>query len=170
MKEIKNTTVYTEDQVKTFLQVYYFERIKTVRIIINILIVILIIYFFRKYTITPIDIITFCFALFGILELNTNMLPKLNYYKLKKKKNNVLNTKIKYVFKENNFKLTTTKDEYIDYNTLKKIIEIPKAYYLYINSSRALIVSKETLQDDEITILSKHFKEKVSTYKYKNNV
>ena len=49
MKEIKTTTTYSEEKIKTFLKIYYFERIKTTRILINILIAILIIYFFIIY-------------------------------------------------------------------------------------------------------------------------
>ena len=37
MKEIKNKTIYTSDNVKKFLEVYYFEKVKVPRLIINIL-------------------------------------------------------------------------------------------------------------------------------------
>jgi len=46
MKEIKTTTVYSEKLVKKFLKDFYFERIKYVRILINVLILTIIIYFF----------------------------------------------------------------------------------------------------------------------------
>ena len=58
------------------------------------------------------------------------MLPKLNYRKLEKTKDSVLNTKIEYLFKKNNFKLSSNKDEYIDYSSLYKVLETKKAYYL----------------------------------------
>ena len=48
MKEIKNKTIYTPDNVKKFLEVYYFEKVKVPRLIINILILLVIIYFFTK--------------------------------------------------------------------------------------------------------------------------
>ena len=100
MKEIKTTTTYSEEKIKTFLKIYYFERIKTTRILINILIAILIIYFFINYKYnTWLDFIAFIFALFGILELNTNMLPNINYKRIQNKKDNIINTKIKYIFK-----------------------------------------------------------------------
>ena len=38
MKEIKNKTIYTPDNVKKFLEVYYFEKVKVPRLIINIFI------------------------------------------------------------------------------------------------------------------------------------
>ena len=41
MKEVKTTTIYSEDIIKSFLRIFYFERIKNIRIILNILIVIL---------------------------------------------------------------------------------------------------------------------------------
>ena len=167
MKEIKNTTVYSSDKIKKFLEIYYFERIKTIRIILNILIIMMIIYFFTKQDINTLDIITFIFALFGILEINTSILPKLNYYRIKKQKDSVIDTKLEYTFKKNNFKLVSNKEEYIDYNTLKKVIETNDTYYLYVNNSRALIVDKTTLSKDEINTLTKIFQEKVSTYKYK---
>ena len=75
--------------------------------------------------------------------------------------------KLEYTFKKNNFKLVSNKEEYIDYNTLKKVIETNDTYYLYVNNSRALIVDKTTLSKDEINTLTKIFQEKVSTYKYK---
>ena len=113
MKEIKTTTTYSEEKIKTFLKIYYFERIKTTRILINILIAILIIYFFINYKYnTWLDFIAFIFALFGILELNTNMLPNINYKRIQNKKDNIINTKIKYIFKKNNFQITTDKEEY----------------------------------------------------------
>lgn len=167
MKEIKNTTVYSSDKIKKFLEIYYFERIKTIRIILNILIIMMIIYFFTKQDINTLDIITFIFALFGILEINTSILPKLNYYRITKQKDSVIDTKLEYTFKKNNFKLVSNKEEYIDYNTLKKVIETNDTYYLYVNNSRALIVDKTTLSKDEINTLTKIFQEKVSTYKYK---
>lgn len=167
MKEIKNTTVYSSDKIKKFLEIYYFERIKTMRIILNILIIMMIIYFFTKQDINTLDVITFIFALFGILEINTSILPKLNYYRITKQKDSVIDTKLEYTFKKNNFKLVSNKEEYIDYNTLKKVIETNDTYYLYVNNSRALIVDKTTLSKDEINTLTKIFQEKVSTYKYK---
>lgn len=44
--EIKNNTIYTNDLVKEFLRVYYFDKVKTIRIIMNILIVVLVVRFF----------------------------------------------------------------------------------------------------------------------------
>ena len=127
----------------------------------------MIIYFFTKQDINTLDVITFIFALFGILEINTSILPKLNYYRITKQKDSVIDTKLEYTFKKNNFKLVSNKEEYIDYNTLKKVIETNDTYYLYVNNSRALIVDKTTLSKDEINTLTKIFQEKVSTYKYK---
>ena len=168
MKEIKNTTIYTNEIIKNFLEIYYFDKIRVPRIILNIFIMILIISFITSEEPTTLDIVTLIFALFGLLELNTSMLPKLNYYKLTKKKDSIINSKVTYIFKKDNFKLN--KDEYIDYNTLKKVIETDMTYYLYINNSRALIVDKTKLNNSEIETLTNIFKEKISTYKYKNNV
>ena len=165
MKEIKNTTIYTKENIKKFFEIYYFERIKTIRIILNILIIVIIISFFTNENNTTLDTITFIFALFGIIEVNSSLIPKLNYYKLLKKKDSLLNSKVSYIFKENNFKLN--KDEHIEYNTLKKVIEVDTAYYLYVNNSRALILDKIQLNDEEKELLTKIFKEKVTTYKYK---
>lgn len=170
MKEIKTTTIYTEDRIKKFLKFYYFEKIKTIRIVLNILILIVIINFFTKDERSTIDIISFIFALIGLLELNSSFLPRFNFYKLKRKKDSLTNTKLNYVLKKNNFKLTTDKDEYIDYNTLKKVIETSTDYYLYINSSRSLILGKDNLSEDDINTITNTFKEKVSTYIYKKNV
>ena len=167
MKEIKNTTIYTKEKVKEFLKVYYFEKIKVPRLIINILIILVIIYFFTKEDRVFLDYVTFIFCLCGILELNTTMLPTLNYHKLEKQKDNVLNTKIEYLFKKNNFKLSTNKDEYIDYNTLYKVLETKDCYYLYLNSSKAFIVDKTNMNEEDITNLTKIFKEKVPKYKEK---
>ncbi len=170
MKEIKTTTIYTEDRIKKFLKIYYFEKIKTIRIVLNILILIVIINFFTKDERSTIDIISFIFALIGLLELNSSFLPRFNFYKLKRRKENIIGTKLSYTLKKNNFKLTTDKDEYIDYNTLKKVIETSTDYYLYINSSRSLILGKDNLSEDDINTITNTFKEKVSTYIYKKNV
>lgn len=164
MKEIKTTTVYTEDRINKFLNFYYFDKIKTIRIILNILIVVVIINFFTKDERKTIDIISFIFALIGLLELNTSFMPKLNYLRLKKRKDNIIGTKVVYILKKNNFILTTDKDEYIDYNTLKKVVETNTDYYLFINSSRSLILSKEGLSEEEINYITNIFKEKVSTF------
>ena len=172
MNEIKTTTTYTEEKIKNFLKIYYFDKLKNIRIVLNILIIIVIINFFTKYDNerTIIDTISFIFALIGLLELNTSFLPNFNYHKLKKKKDNIIGTKVSYVFKKNNFKLTTDKDEYIDYDKLKKVIETATDYYLYINSSRSLIVGKDNLTEKDTKILTNIFKEKASAYKYKKNV
>jgi len=166
VKEIKNTTIYSKDRVKEFLEIYYFERIKGIRAMLNILIIVIVVSFFTKDNRSTLDITTFVFCLFGVLEVNTSMLPRFNLYKLTKKKDSVIDTKITYIFKKNNFVLN--KDEYIDYNTLKKVIETPNSYYLYINNSRALIVDKSSLSLENIKILTNVFKENVSTYKYKD--
>lgn len=168
MKEIKTTTIYNQENIKTFLKIYYFDRIKTIRIILNILIIILILNFFININkITTLDYISFIFALFGILELNTSILPNINYKRIKNKKNNILNTKIKYIFKNNNFQITTDKDEYIDYDKLYKVINTNDAYYIYINKNKAFIVDKNNIQDKDKTILNNKFKEKVPIYKEK---
>ena len=170
MKEINVTTKYTDEKIKKFLNVYYFDKIKTIRIVLNIFIVIVIINFFTKDERTTIDIISFLFSLIGLLELNTNFLPLFSYYKLKKKKDNIINTEVSYVFKKNNFKISTNKDEYIDYDKLSKVIETNFDYYLYISNSRSLIVGKDNLSKKDIEILTGIFKDKVSTYIYKKNV
>ena len=170
MKEINVTTKYTDEKIKKFLNVYYFDKVRTIRIVLNIFIVIVIINFFTKDERTTIDIISFLFSLIGLLELNTNFLPLFNYYKLKKKKDNIINTEVSYVFKKNNFKISTNKDEYIDYDKLSKVIETNFDYYLYINNSRSLIVGKDNLSKKDIEILTGIFKDKVSTYIYKKNV
>ena len=165
MKEIKTTTIYNKENIKNFLEIYFFERIKTLRIILNILIIIMIISFFINKDKKTIDYITFIFTLFGILEINTSIIPRINYYKLTKQKNSIIDTKISYIFKKNNFKLN--KDEYIDYTSLKKVIETKNSYYLFINNSKSLIVDKSSLTKEEISTLSNIFKEQISTYKYK---
>lgn len=170
MNEIKTTTTYTEDRIKRFLNYYYFDKIKTIRIILDILILLVIINFFAKDERKVFDIISFIFALIGLLELNTSFMPKLNYLKLKKRKDNIIGTKIIYIFKKNNFKLTTNKDEYIDYSTLKKVIETNNDYYLYIDNSRSLIVGKEDLSKEDIMSLTNRLKNQVSTYIEKKNV
>lgn len=165
--EIKNNTIYTNDLVKEFLRVYYFDKVKTIRIIMNILIAVLVVrFFFLDNTTTTIDIITFIFSLFGIIELNTNMLPYTNYKRLEKRKDSILNTKIKYLFKEYNFMIDNGKEEYINYKDLYKVIERDNTYYLYINKYKAFIVSKEDISKNNIEKLSNNFKDKVSTYKY----
>jgi len=163
--EIKNNTIYTNDLVKEFLRVYYFDKVKTIRIIMNILIAVLVVRFFFLDN-TTIDIITFIFSLFGIIELNTNMLPYTNYKRLEKRKDSILNTKIKYLFKEYNFMIDNGKEEYINYKDLYKVIERNNTYYLYINKYKAFIVSKEGISKNNIEKLSNNFKDKVSTYKY----
>lgn len=165
MKEIKNTTIYSKEKVKDFLEIYYFERIKGVRTVLNILIIIIIISFFTKADKSIIDIITLVFSLFGFIEVNTTMLPRLNLYKLTKQKDSIINSEITYLFKKNNFKLN--QNEFIDYNTLKKVIETKTSYYLYINNARSLIVDKTSLTEEETTTLTNLLKEKVSIYKYK---
>lgn len=167
MKEIKNKTIYTEDNVKSFLEVYFFEKVRIPRMIINILIILVIIYFFTKEDREALDYVTFVFCLFGVLELNSTMLPRFNLFKLKKQKNSVLNTKVEYLFKKNNFKLSTNKDEYIDYSSLHKVLETKEYYYLYINRSRALIVDKKDMTTSDIDSLTNIFKEKVLRYKEK---
>ena len=79
----------------------------------------------------------------------------------------VLYVIIKYIFKKNNFQITTDKEEYIDYDKLYKVINTKDSYYLYINKNRALIVDKNNLKDEDITILNNKFKEKVPIYKEK---
>lgn len=165
MKEITNITTYNKDTVKSFLEVYYFERIKIARIILNILILIMVINFFTSKDRNTIDIITLIFSLLAFIELNTRMIPSLNYYKLTKSKDSILNTKVKYVFKEYNFELNKT--EYIDYKNLKKVIETNTAYYLFLNNSKSLIVDKRKLKEKEINILTDILKKQVSIYKYK---
>lgn len=167
MKEVKNKTIYTEDNVKSFLEVYFFEKVRIPRMIINILIVLVIIYFFTKEDREVLDYVTFVFCLFGVLELNSTMLPRFNLFKLKKQKDSVLNTKVEYLFKKNNFKLSTNKDEYIDYSSLYKALETKEYYYLYINRSRALIVDKKDMTSSDIENLTSIFKEKVPRYKEK---
>ena len=94
-------------------------------------------------------------------------MPSINYKRIKNKKDNIINTKIKYIFKKNNFQIITDKDEYIDYDKLYKVINTKDAYYLYINKNRAFIVDKTNLKDEDITILNNKFKEKVPVYKEK---
>ena len=170
MNEIKTTTTYTEEKIKRFLNFYYFDKIKKIRIVLDILILVIVINFFAKEERTVFDILTFIFSLIGLLELNSSFIPKLNYLKLKNKKDNIIGTKVSYVFKKNNFKLSTDKDEYIDYKTLKKVIETNNDYYLYINNSRSLIVGKEDLSKKDIISITERLKKEVSTYIEKKNV
>lgn len=166
MMKIENNTIYTNDLVKDFLNTYYFDKIRNIRIILNILIVVIIIRYFFLKDIEVIDIITFIFSLLGIIELNTSILPYTNYKRIEKSKNSILNTKIKYLFKEYNFMLNSGKEEYINYKDLYKVIEKDNVYYLYINKYKAFIVDKTSLSKKEIEIITTNIKDKVSTYKY----
>ena len=170
MKEIKVISNYTKEEVKRFLNYYYFDRIKYPRIIVNILIIILIINFFYQSNITVKDLTILVISLFGVIELNTSLLPNINYKKMLKDKNSVIDTKVCYTFREKDFKIETDKIEALEYNLLKKVVETPTAYYLYINSSKAFIVNKDSITPNDITLLTKLLKEKVSTYKYIKNV
>ena len=164
MKEIKVTTIYNEELIRDFLNMYYKERTKKMRLIIKILIITIILYFFTNKSKTIVDYITYIFALFGILELNTSMIPRINYYRLKKSKNSILNNKIKYVFKKRNFTIINNKEEYIDYDLLYKVVETDSYYYLYINKYRTLIVDKNLMKEEDIYELSSRLKKEVSTY------
>lgn len=168
MKEIKTKSKYTKETLKNFLEIYFFERIKIIRIILNIFIIVTTISFFTTKDKTTLDIIAFIFSLIALLEINTSMIPRLNYFTITKKKNSILDTEVSYVFKKNNFKLN--QNEYIDYTTLNKIIETENYFFLYVNSSRALIVDKKQLNKDELLELTKRFKENVTTYKNKKDV
>ncbi len=169
MKEIKNITIYSEELVKDFLNVYYKERTKKFRIILNILIIMVIIYFFTNKNRNTIDMFTFIFALFGIIEVNTSMIPRFNFYRLKKRKNSILNAKIIYIFKKRNFSIKTNKEEFVDYELLYKVIENNKYYFLFINKYRTFIVDKSKMNKEDITELTNRLKEKVTTY-IDNNV
>lgn len=166
MMKIENNTIYTNDLVKDFLNTYYFDKIRNIRIILNILIVVIIIRYFFLKDIEVIDTITFIFSLLGIIELNTSILPYTNYKRIEKSKNSILNTKIKYLFKEHNFMLDSGKEEYINYKDLYKVIEKDNVYYLYINKYKAFIVDKTSLSKKEIEVITTNIKDKVSTYKY----
>lgn len=164
--KIENNTIYTNDLVKDFLNTYYFDKIRNIRIILNILIVVIIVRYFFLKDIEVIDIITFIFSLLGIIELNTSILPCTNYKRIEKSKNSILNTKIKYLFKEYNFMLNSGKEEYINYKDLYKVIEKDNVYYLYINKYKAFIVDKTSLSKKEIEVITTNIKDKVSTYRY----
>lgn len=164
--KIENNTIYTNDLVKDFLNTYYFDKIRNIRIILNILIVVIMVRYFFLKDIEVIDIITFIFSLLGIIELNTSILPYTNYKRIEKSKNSILNTKIKYLFKEHNFMLDSGKEEYINYKDLYKVIEKDNVYYLYINKYKAFIVDKTSLSKNEIEVITTNIKDKVSTYRY----
>lgn len=164
--KIKNNTLYSSELVKEFLRLYYNEKIKSIRIILNILVLIMIIRFFILDDITTSDIITFICGLLIIIELNTNLLPSINYKRLERSKNSILNININYLFKEHNFMIKTDKEEYINYKDLYKVIERTNCYYLYINKYKAFIVDKKDIKDSDIEKLTINFKNKVSTYKY----
>jgi len=170
MKEINNTTIYNETLIRNFLNIYYKDKTKKIRFILNILIITIILYFFTNKSKTIIDYITYIFALFGILELNTSMIPRINFYRLKRKKNSILNDEIKYIFKKRNFTIITEKEEYVDYDLLYKVVETDSYYYLYISRYRSFIVDKTTMNNDDIKELTERFKKEVSTYIYNENV
>ncbi len=167
---IKTTTKYTEERIKRFLKYYFFDKVKIPRIILNILILIIIINFFTKDKRVITDYISFAFALIGVLELNSSFLPYFNLKKIKRRKDSILNTEIKYELKKNNFKLTSEKDEYIDYKSLKKVIETDYDYYLFIDNIKSIILGKDELSENEIIELTKRFKENVEKYGYKKNI
>lgn len=167
---IKTSTIYTEERIKRFLKFYFFNKIKVPRIILNIFILVIIINFFTKDERIVTDYISFIFALIGVLELNTSFLPTFNFKKIKKKKDSILDTKLNYEFKKNNFKLSSVKDEYIDYKSLKIVIETDYDFYLFINNVKSFILGKDGLSFDEIEELRKRFKDNVEKYGYKKNI
>lgn len=170
MKEIKTTTTYNENIMKDFLNFYYNERTKKFRVILNILIIMIIIYFFTDKSKTIMDYITYIFALFGILEVNTSMIPKLNFYRMKRRKNGISNTKINYIFKKRNFTIIIEKEEYVDYDLLYKVIDTNNYYYLFLTKNSVLIVDKSNMKEEDIIELSNRLKNETPTYEYKENV
>lgn len=170
MKEIETTTIYTEENVKEFYEVYFYEKIRIIRVVINILALISVIAYFTKSIYLDIDTVSLVFILICVIELNTSIFPKVYCLFLFRKKNNIIGTKVGYTFKKNNFKYNNGKDSYLDYSSLKKVIETDNSYYLYIDNSISLIVDKKSLSDKDIAIITANIKEKVSTYKYKKYV
>ncbi len=168
MKEVKTTTIYTKERLKKFLEVYFFDKFKLARIILNILSVVLIVYFFRKGNIKYTDILSFIFCLICVIELNTTMIPRINLYRLIKKNDKKIDSKMNYRFNKNNFAIMNNKNEFTSYAELYKVIETNDSFYLYINSSQVYIVSKDELNDNEIDFIRSSIREKVSTYKIKN--
>ncbi len=165
---IKNDTIYSNKLIRSFFRVYYFDKIRIIRIVMNILIIIMIIRFFSLDVIEVMDFALLVFSLFGIIELNTDMIPYINYKRMLNRKDSIINMKIKYLFKEYNFVIDNK--EYINYKDLYSIIESRDYYYIYINKYRVFIVDKTTISRDDIIMLSNNFKDKVSTYKYINYV
>ena len=164
MKEIKTTTIYNEKLIKDFLNIYFIEKTRKFKILLNLLLIIMIIYFFTNKSKTIFDYITYIIALFGIIEINTSMIPRLNFYRTKRKKNSIINRKINYIFKKRNFTIINEKEEYIDYDLLYKVVETDNYYYLYVNKYRTLIVDKSNIKDSDIEDLSDRLKKEVSTY------
>lgn len=168
MKEVKTTTIYTKERLEKFLEVYFYDKFKLVRIVLNILSIFLVIYFFRKNSIKYFDILGFIFCLVCVIELNTTMIPKLNLYRLVKRNDKKIDSKMNYRFNKNNFAIMKDKNDFISYAELYKVIETKDSFYLYINSSQVYIVSKDELNDDEIIFIRKNIREKVSAYISKN--
>lgn len=164
------TTNYDAKGIKTFLEIYFFERIRIVRFIVNFLSIFVIIMFFNENKYIHIDMFMFVLALFCIIEVNTVIIPNLNYLRLVKKNDKILSTKITYQFRENNFKYKLKEDNTLDYSDLKKVINTSNYYYLYLTSNHVLIVDKSNLDSEDIANLDKIFKDKASIYKYKKYV
>lgn len=168
MKEVSVSTIYTKERLNKFFRIYFFDKIVVIRIIVNILAIVSIFYFFRLRDITNLDIVKFVLMLFCIVYVNTSMIPKFNYFRLTKKKKNIINSTFSYKFTKTNFCVIHDKKEFVSFSELYKVIETNTDFYLYLDRTKVFIVSKEDLLEKDINFITNNLKDKVSTYVVKN--
>lgn len=144
---IENTTVYTVDNLKTFIK----ESIKKSRLICFISLAVVIAFGALNIALDPSDWL-FSVAMFAIVVISTLVVLLVPMFYIKKAKTmpTIKNT---YQFYPDKLCITTysndievSKAEW-QYTVVKKIIEKDKLLLLYLNNSQALLVDTEKFND-----------------------
>ncbi len=162
--KIENHTNYQKENLTEFVQIHYrFELHKwnVFFYLLSALFLYLAIFFFHDILFRSIAVFV---SVLVIIEMKSNLLPKMQLKQLLRNDPQILKIKNTYSFLEDVIEIENEDGkEQIPYKKVNCIIESPNALYLYLNLNTYYIVSKEKFKKNESSVIE-YLKKQVSCY------
>jgi len=166
MKEINVKVIYNEKLVKKYMIDHFFIKSMLLRFITNVALFLFLIFTFIDKKVSDLELLIIFILLFLFIELNTSILPRKSFKKIKKIDETIINSKNNFTFTNKKIKVKT---DYavneIGYDEINSCVEVKNAYYIYINANQAFIINKDDIKHTDKDRLDKLLKSKIENYK-----
>ena len=166
MKKINVKVTYTDDLVKKYMIDHFFIKSMVARFFVNIVAVIFLIIIFMDKKVGDLEFFILIIIIVVGIELNTSLLPRQSFKKIKKSDKILINSINDFTFTDNEIEIKTDNaTNNVSYDKINNCFEVKNAYYIYLNYNQAFIINKSDIKEEDQAPLLELLQSKIKNYK-----